>query len=102
MTSGNLSEEPIVRDNDEAVEKLSGIVDGFLLHDRDIFMRVDDSVVRLRNADCGMRNESPGISLQSEIHNPQSAMSFIRRSRGYAPGPIALHDDGPEVLGVRR
>ena len=44
MTSGNISEEPIVSDNDEAMKKLAHIVDGFLLHDRDIFMRVDDSV----------------------------------------------------------
>jgi hydrogenase maturation protein HypF len=109
MTSGNLSEEPIVRDNDEAVRKLSGLVDGFLFHDRDIFMRVDDSVVRVRNvpctractrkrwaqAECGMRNDS-----NSELQTPNSKLMFLRRSRGYAPGPISLRDDGPEVLGV--
>ena len=88
MTSGNLSEEPIVRDNDEAVKKLSGMADGFLFHNRDIFMRVDDSVVRRRYANS------------SGSKTPNSALSFIRRSRGYAPGPIALRDDGPEVLGV--
>ena len=82
MTSGNLSEEPIVRDNDEAQQKLSPIVDGFLLHDRDIFMRVDDSVVRLT----------------SHVLRP-SSISFLRRSRGFAPEPILLHDEGPEVLG---
>jgi hydrogenase maturation protein HypF len=106
MTSGNLSEEPIVRDNDEAVRKLSGMVDGFLFHDRNIFMRVDDSVVRI--LDCGLRisdskqNKTDHSSdpKQSAIRNPKSAISFIRRSRGYAPGPIALRDDGPEVLGV--
>jgi hydrogenase maturation protein HypF len=88
MTSGNLSEEPIVRDNDEAIKKLSAIVDGFLFHDRDIFMRVDDSVVRLRNSN------------NSRPQTTNSELMFLRRSRGYAPGPIALRDDGPEVLGV--
>jgi hydrogenase maturation protein HypF len=82
MTSGNLSEEPIIHDNDEAIRKLSGIVDAFLLHDRDIFMRVDDSVVRL-----------------SSIVPRPSSFSFLRRSRGYSPEPIDLHGDGPEVLG---
>ncbi len=82
MTSGNLSEEPIVRDNEEAIKKLSDIVDAFLLHNRDIFMRVDDSVVRL-----------------SSIVSRPSSFLFLRRSRGYAPEPIVLKDDGPEVLG---
>jgi hydrogenase maturation protein HypF len=79
MTSGNISEEPIVIDNAEAVSKLSDIADAFLVHNRDIFMRVDDSVVRL------MSNTA--------------SLSFIRRSRGYVPDPVQLHDDGPEVLG---
>ncbi len=83
MTSGNLAEEPIIHDNEDVFRKLSGIVDAFLTHNRDIFMRVDDSVVRL----------------SSLVPRP-SSLSFFRRSRGYAPGPIALRDDGPEVLGV--
>ena len=105
MTSGNLSEEPIVRDNEEALKKLSGLVDGFLMHDRDIFMRVDDSVVRI--AECGLRianstqtSKKPSSDPEhSAIRIPQSAMSFIRRSRGYAPDPIVLAESGPEVLG---
>jgi hydrogenase maturation protein HypF len=76
-TSGNLSEEPIVTDNDEAIERLSGIADAFLIHNRDIFMRVDDTVVRV----------SDGKTL------------FIRRSRGYAPQAIMLQGEGPDVLG---
>ena len=46
MTSGNISEEPIVVNNDEAAAKFSDMVDALLIHNRDIFMRVDDSVVK--------------------------------------------------------
>ncbi|OGW51886.1 MAG: carbamoyltransferase HypF [Nitrospirae bacterium RBG_13_43_8] len=83
MTSGNIAEEPIVIHNEEAVAKLSGIADAFLLHNRDIFMRVDDSVVRLME------------EKETETHS----FSFIRRSRGYVPDPIQLHEEGPDVLG---
>jgi hydrogenase maturation protein HypF len=107
MTSGNLSEEPIVRDNDEAVRKLSGIVDGFLLHDRDIFMRVDDSVVRVQSSEFKVQSEIQGVdsdvqksaSSYAEPRTMNSELLFIRRSRGYAPDPIMLADEGPEVLG---
>ncbi len=92
MTSGNLSEEPIVKDNDEALEKLGGIADAFLFHNRDIFMRVDDSVVRVTKS----REERRGNSTISTRH---SSLSFIRRSRGYVPEPVALRDEGPEVMG---
>ena len=76
MTSGNRAEEPIVADNAQARERFSGIADAFLLHDRDIAMRVDDSVVR---------------AMGSEI-------TPIRRARGYAPEPIPLGEEVPEVL----
>lgn len=81
VTSGNISEEPIVVSNDEAAAKFSDMVDALLIHNRDIFMRVDDSVVR--NHFIGHRTKP----------------LFIRRSRGYAPEPISLDNDGPEVLG---
>jgi hydrogenase maturation protein HypF len=89
MTSGNIAEEPIVHRNDDAIRKLSGIADAFLLHDRDIFMRVDDSVVRVRN-NHDLRHPDPAAP---------GALSFLRRARGYAPEAIFLHDAGPEVLG---
>ncbi len=128
MTSGNLSEEPIVIDNDEAVSKLSGIADAFLIHNRDNFMRVDDSVVRvigktskfISKATCmsfpllsplcrgsvGNLSEKEGFWTSQNDRNSalspitsQQLLSFIRRSRGYVPDPIQLHEDGPEVLG---
>jgi hydrogenase maturation protein HypF len=76
MTSGNLAEEPIVTSNHEARERLAGIADGFLFHDRGIYMRVDDSVVR-----CF-----------------ESLPRVLRRARGYTPRAIDLGKELPEVL----
>jgi len=73
MTSGNYPGEPMVTNINDALKRLSGIVDYYLTHNRDIVNRCDDSVVRVSN----------GIP------------TFLRRSRGYAPSPITfsgLHD----------
>ncbi|MCL7451417.1 MAG: carbamoyltransferase HypF [Anaerolineae bacterium] len=86
MTSGNLSEEPIAQGNEEARRRLGHLADAFLLHDRDIYARYDDSVVlmagRPAGADSG-RREVP---------------QFIRRSRGYAPFPIRLPFQARRIL----
>lgn len=68
MTSGNLTEEPLCRSNRGAVSSLAGIADFFLLHDRDIVRRIDDSVVRT---------------------SPMGPM-IVRRARGWVPEPVAL------------
>jgi len=80
MTSGNLSEEPIARDNDEALRRLAHLADYFLLHNRDIYARYDDSVwfVPLREETRFFRK------------NLVSLAQPIRRSRGYAPFPVKL------------
>ena len=78
MTSGNLSEEPIVVSNAEARERLCGVADWFLLHNRDIFMRADDSVVRIF----------------------EDAPRVMRRSRGYVPLTMDLGRPVPELLAV--
>ncbi|MCF7954938.1 MAG: carbamoyltransferase HypF [Phycisphaerae bacterium] len=66
MTSANLSDEPLICDNDEAMEKLYGIADAFLMHNRDIRRQTDDSIV----------------------HIVAGAQALIRRSRGFTPGPV--------------
>ncbi len=76
MTSGNLAEEPIVTGNDEALDRLSGLADAYLLHNRDIYVPCDDSVVRILDG-----AEYP-----------------IRRSRGYAPFPVPLPFDVAPIL----
>jgi hydrogenase maturation protein HypF len=88
MTSGNISEEPIIIGNVEAGEKLSFLADAFLVHDRDIFMRVDDSVVFVQRG-----------STQETMEKGTCEPSFVRRARGYTPEPIYFHEDGPDVLG---
>lgn len=68
MTSGNLSDEPIATRNAEAIERLGGLCDALLLHDREIYSRYDDSVMRVVG----------------------SVIEPVRRARGYAPHPIKL------------
>jgi len=78
MTSANISEEPICSENDECINRMDHIADCYLLHDREIYIQCDDSVVQIWD-------EKP---------------FFIRRSRGYTPRPIILANGGPSVLAV--
>jgi hydrogenase maturation protein HypF len=76
MTSGNVSDEPIATGNEEARTRLGSIADAFLLHDREIVARYDDSLVRVVD-------DRP---------------VFLRRSRGYAPMPLALPVEATEAV----
>ncbi|MBF0633883.1 MAG: carbamoyltransferase HypF [Nitrospinae bacterium] len=78
MTSANLSDEPIVYTEDEAKEKLAGIADYFLIHNRPIHNKADDSIEKVMS------------------HGPV----VIRRSRGYTPVPIQLDREYPPTLAV--
>ena len=83
MTSANPGGEPLVIDNAEAVERLADIADAVLMHDRDIVVRCDDSVLRITTA---------------------GAPQFIRRARGFTPRairlPVRLPASGPSVLAL--
>jgi len=76
MTSGNISEEPLVKDNDEALQRLSGLADAFLVHDRDIERRVDDSVVQAR----------------------AGGQMMVRRARGFVPRSIDIGQESPRAV----
>jgi hydrogenase maturation protein HypF len=76
MTSGNLSEEPIAKDNEEALKRLAVIADYFILHNRDIYSRYDDSVVIVE----------------------QERTQIVRRARGYAPYPVHLPFQSKAIL----
>jgi hydrogenase maturation protein HypF len=78
MTSANLSEEPIAIANAEARERLKGISDALLVHNRDILRRCDDSVVRVA------------------LGQPQN----LRRSRGFVPVPVAIEQESQPILAV--
>lgn len=76
MTSGNPSDSPICTQNSDALRRLQGLADYFLLHNRDILTRVDDSVLRVM----------------------AGAPRLIRRARGYAPAPIVLAQPCANIL----
>ena len=78
MTSANLSEEPIAIDNDEALSRLGAIADAFLMHDREILQRCDDSVAAVVD----------------------SAPQLLRRARGFVPLAVPLPLAAPMMLAV--
>jgi hydrogenase maturation protein HypF len=96
MTSGNFSEEPIATDNADALERLAPLADAFLIHDRDIHVRCDDSVVRVNRRPLTIDHDEVS---SSTIHRP-SSLVFLRRSRGYAPYPVRLPFAAKPVLAV--
>jgi len=82
MTSGNLKDEPIVMDNREALIRLGSCADYFLMHNRDIYLRADDSVIKTFFL-SGIRKEV-----------------VTRRARGYTPQPIFLQDEVTPLLAL--
>ena len=76
MTSGNLSEEPVAYQDADGLQRLTPLADGFLLHDRPIHIRVDDSVAAV-------------VASQPYL---------LRRARGYAPSPLLLPHQFPPLL----
>jgi hydrogenase maturation protein HypF len=78
MTSGNISDEPIAYRDQEALTRLSGIADYFLLHNRDIFQPCEDSIIRIVN----------------------EKQQILRRSRGFAPSPIKISRGISSILAV--
>jgi hydrogenase maturation protein HypF len=76
MTSGNMSDEPLICKNEQALEKLGGVADAFLMHDREIYRQVDDSI----------------------IHFVDEQPVLLRRARGYVPGPAFIEESRKEDI----
>ena len=138
MTSGNLSEEPIAISNDEARDRLAGLADCFLVHNRDILLRCDDSVVRvfsahfadplraLRSKAFNRKDREDGANDAKKVDGDkiknakkledeeiveargpspvrpmsQATIQQLRRSRGFVPVPVFLHEKVPSILAV--
>jgi hydrogenase maturation protein HypF len=113
MTSANLTDEPICRTNDEARHRLKDLADAFLLHNREIRMRCDDSVARvalvvppsggsLPRLDDGPPEGGTTSTAPGQIQNPKSQIQnhemVLRRSRGYAPFPVRVDFELRQVL----
>jgi hydrogenase maturation protein HypF len=89
MTSGNYSEEPIATENTDAFERLTPLADAFLVHNRDIHIRCDDSVVRVDHWQIGKKTSSH-----------QTPIIYLRRSRAYSPYPVSLPFESVPSLAV--
>jgi hydrogenase maturation protein HypF len=76
MTSANLSDEPLICRNDVALERLGDVADAFLMHDREIYRQVDDSIVQL-------------IAGEPVL---------LRRARGYVPTPVLMAEPSPQEV----
>lgn len=76
MTSANISDEPLIGKNELALERLGDVADAFLMHDREIYRQVDDSIV----------------------YFVAGARMVLRRARGYVPTPILMQDDSPQEI----
>ncbi|HET9718536.1 MAG TPA: carbamoyltransferase HypF [Solirubrobacteraceae bacterium] len=101
MTSGNVSDEPIAYRDTDALERLGGIADLLLVHDRPIHTRTDDSVVRL-TAGPSVDDTGPVVRPRrgAPLERPAAALqvSVLRRSRGYVPDAIRLVGGTPVPL----
>ena len=78
VTSANISGEPLIKDDHEAMKKLSSLADQIVQYDRNIITHADDSVVKLA----------------------KTGSIFIRRARGYVPEPILLSEEIPSIIGL--
>ncbi len=76
MTSGNISDEPLICKNDEALQRMASVADAFLMHDREIYRSVDDSIV----------------------HFIDDEPVLLRRARGYVPTPIFIEQNRPQDI----
>ncbi len=76
MTSANLSDEPLICKNELALERLGDVADAFLMHDREIYRQVDDSIV----------------------YSIDGRQALLRRARGYVPTPILMEADSPQEI----
>ncbi len=99
MTSGNLTEEPIAKDNAEALSRLDALADAFILHNRDIHARYDDSVMQIyefqmANDNAIRHTVEDGEKVSRTISHTQP----LRRARGYAPLPVVLPFSLPQVF----
>ncbi len=103
-TSGNVSDEPIAFRDEDALERLAGIADAFLVGEREIYTRVDDSI--LRCVDLGRRRARGERSRARAEVGPPGALGEtsrpvpIRRARGYTPEPVRAPFELPPLLAV--